>query len=86
MKKFLLVDMLWAWLAQTQYYQPQGSAHTLVYVAGVKNSWGLGGREKCKVIGEVWGFYPSPPFSLLVLAPAAQAGSPQLSVFNFRVN
>lgn len=86
MKKFLLVDMLWAWLAQTQYYQPQGSAHTLVYVAGVENSWGLGGWEKCRGIEEVWGFSPSPPFSLLVFGPAAQAGSPQLRVFNFRVN
>lgn len=73
MKKFLLVDMVWVWLAQAQYYHPQGSAHTMAYVAGVENSWGLGGWEKCRGIGEVWGFSPSPPFSLLVLGPAAQA-------------
>ena len=75
-----------AWLAQTQCYQPQGSAHTLVWVAGIENSWGLEWREKYRGIGKFWGFSSSPLFPLLVLGPAAQAGSPQLSVFNFRVN
>ena len=47
-----------AWLAQTQYYQPQGSAHTLAYVAGVENSWGLGGRKNVGELGSFGDFLP----------------------------